>query len=78
MSACSARWVRAWKRSTPRLHALSALRDKPSGTIRITAGEHAADAVLGPSLARMLPAYPDIHVEIVVDYSLTDIVAGSL
>ena len=56
--------------------ALSALRDKPSGTIRITAGEHAADAVLWPSLARMLPAYPDIHVEIVVDYSLTDIVAG--
>lgn len=57
------------------LAALSALREKPAGTIRITAGEHSADAVLWPALAALLPRYPDIKVEIVIDYGLTDIVA---
>ncbi|RUX78507.1 LysR family transcriptional regulator [Mesorhizobium sp. M7A.F.Ca.US.006.04.2.1] len=57
------------------LIALSALREKPAGTIRITAGEHAADAVLWPAIAPLLPDYPDIKVEIIVDYGLTDIVA---
>jgi len=57
------------------LAALSELRDKPAGTIRITAGEHAAASVLWPALARLLPDYPDINVEIIVDYGLTDIVA---
>jgi DNA-binding transcriptional LysR family regulator len=56
------------------LAALSELRDKPSGNIRITAGEHAANAVLWPALAKLLPDYPGIVVEIVVDYGLTDIV----
>ena len=57
------------------LTALSELRAKPSGTIRITATENAASAVLLPALARLLPDYPDIRVEIAVDYGLTDIVA---
>jgi DNA-binding transcriptional LysR family regulator len=57
------------------LAALSELRDKPAGTVRITAGEHSANSVLWPALRRFLPAYPDIRVEIVVDYGLTDIVA---
>ena len=57
------------------LAALSALRDKPSGTIRITTGEHAAQTILWPVLAGFLPDYPDIHVEISIDYGLTDIVA---
>lgn len=57
------------------LIALSALREKPAGAIRITAGEHAADAVLWPAIAPLLPDYPDIKVEIIVDYGLTDIVA---
>jgi DNA-binding transcriptional LysR family regulator len=57
------------------LAALSELREKPAGTIRITTGEHAADAILWPALAKFLPDYPDIKVEIIVDYSLTDIVA---
>ncbi|WP_027059786.1 LysR family transcriptional regulator [Mesorhizobium loti] len=57
------------------LVAISALREKPAGTIRITAGEHAADAVLWPAISRLLPDYPDIRVEIIVDYGLTDIVA---
>jgi DNA-binding transcriptional LysR family regulator len=57
------------------LTALSALREKPSGNIRITTGEHAADTILWPALAKLLPEYPDIHVELVVDYGLTNIVA---
>jgi DNA-binding transcriptional LysR family regulator len=57
------------------LEALSELREKPAGTIRITATEHAADAILLPKLAKLLPAYPDIRVEISIDYGLTDIVA---
>ncbi|MEK0081605.1 LysR family transcriptional regulator [Benzoatithermus flavus] len=58
------------------LVALSALRDKPTGTIRITAGEHAADTILWPALEKLLPDYPEIKVEIAVDNGLTDIVAG--
>jgi DNA-binding transcriptional LysR family regulator len=57
------------------LAALSALRDKPAGTIRITATEHAADALLWPVLRTLLPEYPDIRVEVIVEYGLTDIVA---
>src|SRR6516225_3463795 len=57
------------------LAGLSELREKPAGTIRITAGEHAAETVLWPALKKLLPAYPDIKVELVTDYGLTDIVA---
>jgi DNA-binding transcriptional LysR family regulator len=57
------------------LASLSELRDKPSGTIRITASEYAADLILWPALAKLLPDYPDIKIEIIVDYGLTDIVA---
>lgn len=57
------------------LAALSELRDKPAGTIRVTAGEHAAQTILWPAVARLLPDYPDIRIEITVDNGLTDIVA---
>jgi DNA-binding transcriptional LysR family regulator len=57
------------------LIALSALRDKPAGTIRITAGEHPAVSILQPALKQFLPDHPDINVEIIVDHGLTDIVA---
>jgi DNA-binding transcriptional LysR family regulator len=57
------------------LAALTELREKPAGTIRITAGEHAAQAVLWPALTTLLPRYPDIKVELMIDYGLTDIVA---
>jgi DNA-binding transcriptional LysR family regulator len=57
------------------LTALTELREKPAGTIRITAGEHAAQTVLWPALTGLLPRYPDIKVELIVDYGLTDIVA---
>jgi DNA-binding transcriptional LysR family regulator len=57
------------------LAALSELRDRPSGTIRITTHDHAVKSVLWPGLAKLLPDYPDIKIEIVIDYGLTDIVA---
>ena len=59
-----------------RLDALSELREKPAGTIRITTGENAAETILWPALARLLPNYPDIAVELAIDQGLTDIVAG--
>jgi DNA-binding transcriptional LysR family regulator len=58
------------------LAALTEMREKPAGSIRINASEHAARTILWPSLQRLLPNYPDIAVEIVVDNALTDIVAG--
>lgn len=58
------------------LAALGELREKPAGTIRITTGEHAAETILWPVLAKLLVRYPDIDAELVVDYALTDIVAG--
>jgi DNA-binding transcriptional LysR family regulator len=55
--------------------AVRELREKPAGTIRITATEYAADSILLPKLASLLPKYPDIKVEITVDYGLSNIVA---
>jgi DNA-binding transcriptional LysR family regulator len=57
------------------LAAVRELREKPAGTIRITATEFAIDALLVPKLAPVLRKYPDIKVEMIVDYGLTDIVA---
>jgi DNA-binding transcriptional LysR family regulator len=58
------------------LAALGELRQKPAGTIRITATEYAVQAILMPALSRLLPDYPDIKVEAIVDYGLTNIVAA--
>jgi DNA-binding transcriptional LysR family regulator len=58
-----------------RLAALTALREKPAGSVRITSSEHAAKTVLWPKLARLLPHYPDIKVEIALDPGFVDIVA---
>jgi DNA-binding transcriptional LysR family regulator len=57
------------------LKELTELREKPSGTIRITAIEHAAVVVLWPRLAKFLASYPDIKMEIVTENRLTDIVS---
>jgi len=57
------------------LKALTELRDKPAGTIRITTAEHAANTILAPALAKLLPNYPDINVEITIELGLIDIVA---
>ncbi|KJK08680.1 LysR family transcriptional regulator [Burkholderiaceae bacterium 16] len=60
------------------LSALTALRDTPAGTVRIAAGEHAAELLLWPVIERLLPHYPDITIEIVIDNGLTDIVEQRL
>jgi len=57
------------------LAGLSELRDKPAGTLRITTGKHAAESILWPALEKLLGRYPDIKVELIIDYGLTDIVA---
>lgn len=57
------------------LAAVEELRDKPVGTIRITSAEHAANSILWPKLSRALHEYPDINVEINVDYTFSDIVS---
>jgi DNA-binding transcriptional LysR family regulator len=57
------------------LAALSALREKPAGIVRFTATEYAATEILLPALGNVLPKYPDIHVEVIIDYGLTNIVA---
>src|ERR1700748_3463493 len=59
-----------------RLAALTALRERPAGTIRINTSENAAETVLWPKLKRFLPDYPDIQVELTVEQGFTDIVAG--
>ena len=57
-----------------RIEALAELRDRPSGTIRINSGEHAAHAILWPALERFLPLYPDVKVEITTELGYADIV----
>jgi DNA-binding transcriptional LysR family regulator len=56
------------------LLALRASPDKPAGTVRITTPDHAADTILLPKLAKILPDYPDLKVEITSDYKLVDII----
>ena len=56
--------------------ALSELRQKPAGTIRITATEHAADTVLWPKLKTFLRVYPEIKVELITEQALIDITAA--
>ena len=58
------------------LNALSEWRESPSGSLRLTAGRHAAQTVLWPALLRMNARYPDIKVEVSIDPALIDIVAG--
>jgi len=65
----------AFEQIDTELDALGELRDKPAGTVRITANDHAADTILWPAISRLLPNYPDLKVEIDIDYGLTDIVA---
>jgi len=56
------------------LASLGDLRERPAGTIRITAAEHASNTVVWPALQRLLPRYPDIHVELSIDSGFVDIV----
>jgi len=54
--------------------ALTAFRDKPSGSIRLTLSDHALDTVVWPKLKPVLAAYPDISVELLLDSSFRNIV----
>ncbi|MGO9593506.1 MAG: LysR family transcriptional regulator [Steroidobacteraceae bacterium] len=65
----------AFEQIDAELASLSELREKPAGSIRITTAGHAAETILMPALERLLPKYPDVKIEIIVDYGLTDIVA---
>jgi DNA-binding transcriptional LysR family regulator len=56
------------------LASLTDLRERPSGTVRITSTEYAASAILWPKLSSLLPCYPDVKLEVIIDYGLTDIV----
>src|SRR6478672_867675 len=58
------------------LDAITQLRGKPGGTLRINAGEHAMRSVLWPKLEGFLSAYPDVKIEVNIDNGYTDIVAG--
>lgn len=60
------------------LDALGALRDKPSGTVRISAGLHSTETILWPKLHPMLRKYPDVRLELTVDYGLANIVADRI
>nr|WP_321271015.1 LysR family transcriptional regulator [uncultured Tolumonas sp.] len=57
------------------LSALYALNDKPSGTIRISTHDRPADTILWPKLSKLLPLYPELNIEISINYELIDIVA---
>ncbi|WP_432331056.1 LysR family transcriptional regulator (plasmid) [Agrobacterium rosae] len=56
------------------LTSMNDLREKPAGTVRLTSDEHAAESIIWPVLERFLPEYPDIKVEVTIDYGLSDIV----
>lgn len=58
-----------------RLNALTALRERPAGTLRITTSRHAAETILWPAVSRLLQEYPEVSVEISIDSHLTDIIA---
>lgn len=57
------------------LAALTELRDKPAGLVRVTAGDHAVNSIIWPAIQRLLPEYPDIKYEVTIENALTDIVA---
>lgn len=56
------------------LAGLGAFRARPAGVVRIAASDHAAATVLHPAMAKLLPDYPDVTVELVIDNAMTDIV----
>lgn len=58
-----------------KLSALSALRERPAGTVRITSSRHAAETILWPAVSTLIRDYPEVAVEISIDSHLTDIIA---
>lgn len=66
----------AFDRIQTALEALNELRDAPSGTVRITAGEHAAATVIWPAIVGFVKAYPNIKIELDIDDTLLDLATG--
>ncbi|MAK92811.1 MAG: LysR family transcriptional regulator [Oleibacter sp.] len=60
------------------LAALTELRDKPAGTVRIACSDHAAEFTIWPRLSQLMKDYPDINIELRIDNGLTDIVGQRL
>ena len=54
--------------------ALNEFKEKPVGNLRISATEHVAAYVIFQQLNQFLHQYPDIRVEVTIDYSMIDIV----
>ena len=66
----------AFEDITRELQSLGEMRETPSGTVRITAGKHAAMTLIAPILASFRQSYPDIRIELITDDLLDDIVAS--
>jgi DNA-binding transcriptional LysR family regulator len=58
------------------LAALTELRERPAGSVRINATNHAIETVLWPKLLPVLRDYPDINLEMIADIGLVDIVSA--
>ena len=71
-NAWCAPWSGGLKRFNAEIDAVNELREKPAGVIRLTAGDHAIETAVWPKLTKFLTDYPDIKIEIVIDYGLTD------
>ena len=74
VSGCGSHWRRAIAEIEAEIAALTALRDKPAGTIRITLSDHALESVVWPKLRPILSGYPDIKLELSIDSSFRNIV----
>jgi DNA-binding transcriptional LysR family regulator len=57
------------------LDALTELRDKPAGSVRITCGDWVLRHILLPKLAPVMLRNPDVSIEFDVSYGFRDIVA---
>ncbi len=58
------------------LQSLKDLNGTPSGTIRISTSDYAINTVIWPKVRGLLRDYPEIHLELIDDYALTDIVSN--
>ena len=65
----------AFEEINARVGSLSDLRDKPAGSIRLSTAQHAAQSILMPVLERLLPDYPDVKVEIILEHGLSEVLA---
>ncbi|MDO5622494.1 MAG: LysR family transcriptional regulator [Paracoccus sp. (in: a-proteobacteria)] len=55
------------------LASLDAMRNRPAGTIRLTSGKPAAEALVLPVARRLMAEHPDLNIEITIESRLVDI-----